>query len=370
MISSSPARPKNIRSEGRAVHALLILLKNLTAHARWIFIALLIFYAVSGIRTIQPQEQALVLRFGKLSPQVHGPGLIIGLPEPFDRVLRFETGKDISITLDQWSLLGNKIDDPSIPIKQTNEQLTAAIQKSEKGGAAESIYVEVANSALDPVRHGYSITGDFNIIQGKFVLRYRIEEPFLFASAGDQIHSLLEKLAYRAITHQLVLRKIDQSLTSDRKALADAATRSLQVEATRLQLGVRIAGLDIAALSPPSQVLAAFEDVTNARQSAKTMFENSRQYEAEMLAQSDGEAGAILSRAQGYAANITSEATGETLAFTAILTEYHRDPELISRRILRETLDSVMGSVHSSTLLPVGSASPSITIEPAPQYAR
>ncbi len=88
---------KSIRTEGRALQAVLVLLKHLTAHARWVFAILLVLYAVSGIRSIAPQEQALVLRFGKLQPKVHRPGLLIGLPEPFDKVLRFDTQKDFSI---------------------------------------------------------------------------------------------------------------------------------------------------------------------------------------------------------------------------------------------------------------------------------
>ncbi|RYD31123.1 MAG: hypothetical protein EOP85_23100, partial [Verrucomicrobiaceae bacterium] len=220
-----------IRKEGRAVEALLILLRNLTAHARWVFAVLLLLYGFSGIRTIQPQEQALVLRFGRLQPQVHGPGILFGFPEPFDKVLRFETGKDLTLSMDEWAIEGAKIDDPDKPVQWTDAEMAAKMKASTAGGSVFTEYAEVEGKSLDPVTSGYSLTADFNVIQGRFVLRYRIAEPFLYASAGDDGESLLGKLGYRAITRQLASRKIDVSLTSDRRELAVAAAKEVREEA-------------------------------------------------------------------------------------------------------------------------------------------
>ena len=141
----------SIRKQGRAVAALLILLKHLTAHARWLFAALLLFYAVSGIRTIGSNEQALLLRFGKIQPKVHGPGLLIGMPDPFDRLIRFETGREFSIPLNGWATGGVKIGDPDKAVELTDQELTLAIQESRNGGAAQAEFEKPAGSTLDPV---------------------------------------------------------------------------------------------------------------------------------------------------------------------------------------------------------------------------
>lgn len=360
----------SLRTDGRAVEALLILLKHLTAHARWVFVALLALYAISGIRTIQPQEQALVLRFGQLQPQVHGPGLLIGLPDPFDKVLRFETGKDIGLSLDRWAITGAKIDDPDKFVMPSEAELQRQMKLPGNGGGVDTSHVRNPQETLDPVTTGYTLSADTNLVQGRFLLRYRIEEPFRFASAGDQIEELLGCMAYRELTRQLAVRKIDAALTSDRRDLASGAAANLQQEATRLGLGVRISGLDIRELSPPSQVLAAFEDVVNARQYAKTMYENSRQYHGETVAKSQGEAASIVLRAGGFASGLKAEAAGEASSFLAMVETHRRAPELVSRRLLRETLDTVMGQIHSRTLLPVDQAQPSLLLEPSPEYGR
>lgn len=359
--------PTSLRDEGHVVEALLLFLKQLTAHARWAFASLLLLYAVSGIHTIQPQQTALVRRLGRLQPHLHQPGLLVGLPRPFDEVLLFETGKDTSLPLDAWALIGTKIGDPDKQIEPTNEELIQQMNSRDVEGAKYPTY---EHTTLNPLDHGYTLTLDTNLIQGQFNLRYRIDDPFRYTIAGDRIEILLARLSYRALTAQLARRRIDTSLTDNRRDVAAEATKQVQAEASRLHLGVRITGLDIRALSPPAQVLAAFEEVTNARQFAKTMFENARQYDAETRTKFEGEAASILFRAEGYATGLVESARGEASSFTSLLGNYRLNPQLVSQRLLRETLDGVMGQVSSRTLLPMQQARPTVILEPAPEFAR
>lgn len=363
-------KPHTLRTDGRAVEALLILLKHLTAHARWVFASLLLLYAVSGIRTIQPHEQALLSRFGRLQPQVHGPGLLFGMPEPFDKVLRFDTGKDLAVPMDRWAADGVKIGDPDQQVTLTDAQMVDKMRNSSTSGSVFPEYPDIEGKALDPVTRGYTLTSDFNVIQGRFVLRYRISQPFPYAAAGERIENLLERLAFRALTRQLAGRRIDGSLTSARRELAEAAAREVADEAARLNLGIRVSGIDIRELMPPSQVLAAFEDVTNAKQFEKTLYENARQYQAATMSKSEGEAASILSRAEGHAAGLVAAAEGEGGAFVALTEHYKQQPQLVAGRLLRETLDTVMSRIRSRTLLPADQARPSLILEPSPEYSR
>jgi modulator of FtsH protease HflK len=363
-------KPRSIRQQGRAVEALLILLKHLTAHARWLFAALLLFYAFSGIRTVASNEQALLLRFGKIQPQIHGPGLLIGMPDPFDRLIRFETGRELSIPLNAWATGGAKIADPDAHVELSDKELTRAMGRDADGNPIEIERPVATGTTLDPVRDGYTLTADFNIIQGRFVLRYRINDPFRYATAGDDIQTLLSRLAYRALSRQIGMRNIDTSLTAERRELAALAAESIRTHAAELKLGVEITAIDIIELAPPSQVVAAFEDVANARQFAKTIYENSRQYHDETLEKHRGEAASIIFRAEGHASNLVGTAGGEAAAFNQMLAEHRRSPGLVSQRLLSETLSTVLGGVQSRTLLPAGEARPSLMIEPVPEFSR
>lgn len=357
----------SIRNDGHLIEALLLFLKQLTVHARWVFAVLLLLYAVSGICTIQPQEIALVRRLGRLQPKQHGPGLLIGLPAPFDEVLRFETGRDRSLPLNEWALIGEKIGDPSVPIAKSDKQLTAEINTPESEGAE---FPAFENMTLDPVRHGYTLTRDLNVIQGRFSLRYRIEDPFAYTNSGTDAPALLARLARRALTLQLAARPINASLTDQRADVARLAAEETRRSAASLGLGIRVTGLDIAELSPPAQVIASFEDVVNARQFAKTLTENSRMYHGEMIAKSEGEAAAIHHRALAYQVDLMATARGEASAFTSLLATYQQQPALVARRILRESLNAAMGQIYSRTLLRAQKSNPSILLEPSPEFSR
>lgn len=361
-----------LRREGRWVEALLVLMKRMTAHTRWIFAILLMMYALSGIRTVESNQQVLVLRFGNLQPDIHGPGLLLGLPEPFDRVLRFETGKEIAIPLDEWKRTDARTSGSAQPIALTTtavaNPLGIPIPEADPMSAAVNpdINLPTTGGSLDPEQQSYTLTKDYNLIQGRFMLRYRITNPFHHTAAGENVTHLLQRLAYQALASQLAVRPIDASLTEDRKLLADEAMARVQTEADRLNLGVGISGLDIVDLSPPSQVLTAFEEVVNARQFAKTLYESSLQYQVENVTRAQGDATALIQKAQSDVSGTVGTAQGEAAAFNAMLVHYRRDPYLISSRLLNETLETVMRRSQSRTLLPSGEAAPSLMIDPLP----
>lgn len=366
-------KTRPLRKEGRLVEALLILLKQLTAHARWGFAIVLALYAVSGIHTIEPHEQALVVRFGRLLPEVRGPGLLVGFPAPFDRVSRFETGKEATLMLDGWALSGLKTGGPDRPSVVTPDSAIEALgipdprdSPASSGGAPPP----PAPGSLDPESQGYTLTADTNLVQGRFALRYRIEDPFRYTVAGESVKPLLQALGYRALAAGLAARGIDVALTSERSQLADFAVTRIQREVIELNLGVRISGLDILELSPPSQVLAAFEDVVNARQFSKTLHEKALQDRAEALAKNSGECAALLHGARGETDSLTHEARGESSAFLAMLARYRLDPERVSGGLLSGTLETVMPRVQSRTLLPAGRTQPSLILEPLPADSR
>lgn len=364
------SRGTRLRDEGRLTRALLLFLKQVTAHGRWVLGGLLLLYGASGIHTIQPRETALVRRLGRLENRLHGPGLLVCLPPPFDEVLRFESGKELGLDLEEWSPAGEKIDDPDKPVEISDAEMNRRMDEEGSGGSVFTEYREVAGKTLDPVRHGYTLTSDVNVIQGRFTLRYRIADPFRFLAAGDDVGSLLERLARRALTAELAERRIDESLTGARDEIAKGAAESVRAESERLSLGVAVTGIDIRALTPPAQVLRAFEDVTSARTFARTMLENSRQYRGEILAKSTGEAAAISHRAEGYATGLLEEARGEAGAFLALLENYRLDPELVARRLLRESLDTVMRQMQSRALVPADRTLPTMILEPQAEMSR
>jgi membrane protease subunit HflK len=236
----------------------------------------------------------------------------------------------------------------------------------------QSLPIEVApeGDSLDPVTDGYTLTGDWNVVQGRFGLRYRITDPVAHFRAADATPALLEAFAARALTAELATRPIDQALTDGRDALAEAVRARIAAAAVRHGLGITPTAFELRELRPPTQVVAAFEEVTNARLQARTLTENAREYRQRQVASVVGATATVRRRSDGWAGETVAAAEGEAAAFRLLLTEYRRSPDLITQRLYSETVGQVLGQAHSATVLPPGEAPPAVLIEPTADAIR
>ena len=71
-----------------------------------IIVVLLIVFAFSGIFQVQQDEQALLLRFGKIQGPVEDPvlkpGIKFAFPEPINEVIRIPVKRELSIPIDTF----------------------------------------------------------------------------------------------------------------------------------------------------------------------------------------------------------------------------------------------------------------------------
>src|SRR3954467_9375135 len=88
-----------------SAHAILAALKSSIRVLRWGMGALVLIYLFSGMTTIGPNENGLLLRFGRLLPYTHPPGLLFALPPPFDEVVHVPTKTVQERTLDAWATI-------------------------------------------------------------------------------------------------------------------------------------------------------------------------------------------------------------------------------------------------------------------------
>jgi len=65
-----------------------------------IMMVLVVLYLFSNARCVQPHEQALVLRLGRLLPGVQNPGLVWAFPYPLDEIVPLPTNKSNDTLID------------------------------------------------------------------------------------------------------------------------------------------------------------------------------------------------------------------------------------------------------------------------------
>ena len=129
-----------------------------------IMIAVVFLFLFSGVVQIQPGEQAIRLRFGKIQGPAEDvmlkPGIHFAFPEPINEIVRIPVEKVQTLQIDSFWYY-----------ETDQEKLNPERKRQVRG-------------PLDPIRDGYCLTGsesltgeegtDYNIVHSKWTLTYKI----------------------------------------------------------------------------------------------------------------------------------------------------------------------------------------------------
>ncbi len=355
-VPPPPARADSGQALFRALAGTIALL-------RWLLLGLVALYLGSGITRVAPHEDALVYRFGRLQRTLHPPGLCFALPAPIDRVVKIPTRTQHELFLNHWApeetaATAPAAAMPAAPTTQIPASLLAVLPAANTGALSAGAPPPGAKG-LHPVFDGYTLTGDTNLVQARLTLRYRIADPFAYASAAapETVPGLLDAAVFAAATQILAATRIDDALTvgleSLRARVRDLAQRRLDT----LGLGIELVAFEINALTPPLATAAAFADVTSAQVEARTTLETARTYRAQAAPRATADAFRLRRQAEADGREFTTRARGEAAAFLALLAEHRRAPALLETRLRAETLEQILPRVKTKTVVPADAAS-------------
>src|SRR5271154_1011761 len=162
----APENAAPVAADDAGSQALAEALSSSFAIVKIVMMLMVVAFFCSGFFTVQPQEKAVILRFGK--PVGEGQnalltaGLHWSLPYPIDEVVRIPITEIQKVTSDNgWYLTTPEAE-------LSGEEMPAG-------------------PSLNPAVDGYVITADRNIVHSRATLSYHIEDPikyvFNFAAA-------------------------------------------------------------------------------------------------------------------------------------------------------------------------------------------
>ncbi|MEM1060648.1 MAG: protease modulator HflK [Verrucomicrobiota bacterium] len=315
---AAPLRPPPAESPALAA------LRSSIVFLRWGLALLVLVYLTSGVTIVGSDERALVLRLGKLQPEVHGPGLLLALPRPIDEVIRVPATRVQVVELDTWTA--------PPPVDSGFEALETA--------------------TLHPVYNGYILTGDRNIIHARFNVRYRVADPAAYALGTRDRDALLRLALQTGATAALQTVGVDDALGRGQDELRRRCLAEAKAEVERLGLGVELLRWEIAELTPARQVLASFQEVVSAQVEARTLLEDAASYASAQRQQGEARAYRLTQSAEADAARLLARAKGETTAFTALLESYRLDPGGTRTRLFLETIETILPRLQINTVAP------------------
>lgn len=296
---------------------------------RWVMLLLLAAYLLSGIFTVREGEKAFVLVFGKISgrgeERVKRPGIHWTLPRPISEIVRIPTERIQTIeTQTFWVESTNPMGPPGMTGPQ---------------------------ASLRPGKDGYSLTGDANLIHSRWALRYRVGDPEAYVFKFRDVQSIISRELDHAIVKTSGRFPIDRALRTDIEAFRAAVTTEVTGRIEQLRLGVQILGVEIAALAPPRQVAEAFNAVTSAEQERSSKISEARKYATTATNDAEGRAARFQNEGEAYAARVVSEVSADADYFNKVHAEYVKNPRVIARALLQNTLQRVLAGVDEKFIL-------------------
>ncbi len=195
-------------------------------------------------------------------------------------------------------------------------------------------------------REALMLTGDENILAVEFNVQYKIKnaKDWLFNVAG--VIETIQKGAEASMREVIGKSKITDVLTVGKAQIQDDTHTLLQALLDQYGAGVTVIAVQIQDVHPPEAVVASFKDVASAKEDREKLINQAEGYRNEIIPQAKGEAAQIVNQAKGYAQARMTRAEGEANRFLAMLKEYSRAKDIISKRIYIETMEEVLPGIN------------------------
>ncbi|SEQ00487.1 protease FtsH subunit HflK [Devosia sp. YR412] len=278
---------------------------------RWAIIggvlALIAFWGVNSVYTINSSEVGVESRFGAPKPELSGEGLHF-LIWPIESVER------VPLTLNQ-----TQIGTASGAATQT---------RNTTGGASD----------------GMMLSGDQNIVNVQFSVFWAINDPIEYLFNVRDQEAMIRYAAESAMREVVGRRPAQEVYSDDRAGIQTEVLGIIRGVLDSYGLGVNVTQVLIENAGPPAEVIDAFNEVQRARQDETRLQEEARSYANTLLGDARGRAAALREDAAAYTNRVVQEATGESERFNAIYAEYVNSPEVTRKRLFLETMEEVLSS--------------------------
>ena len=276
------------------------------------FIILLIIWTLSGLYRVLPDEQGVVLRFGKFVKTTQ-PGLNYHLPFPIENVL---TPKVTKV---------NRMD--------------IGFRSERDSGFSSGGVADVPEESL-------MLTGDENIVNIDFSVFWVIKDAGNFLFKIQDPEGTVKAAAETAMREVIARSDIQPILTEGRSVIEADTQEIIQKILDEYTSGIQITQVQTQKADPPDQVIDAFRDVQAARADMERSKNEAEAYANDVIPRARGEAAKILQAAEAYKKEVVAKAEGEASRFLSIYNEYAKAKKVTQERMYLETMEEVLADIN------------------------
>ena len=241
----------------------------------------LLWIVFTSFHRIEPQERGVVTLFGAYSRTL-SPGIGFTLPAPIETVQEIDVEEIRTIDIGSADAKGENL----------------------------------------------ILTGDQNIIDLAYSVRWNIKDPQLFLFQIEDPEGTIREVAESAMREVVAGVSLDDAIGAGRSDIEQRVSLRMQQLLDGYGAGVRVQGIAVKQSDPPAAVNEAFKEVTAAQQQAQS----------------------YVNDARAYALQLTAKAQGEAAAFDKVYVQYKLSPEVTRRRMYYETMERVLSKVDKTII--------------------
>ena len=267
-------------------------------------------WAFSGLYRVLPDEQGVVLRFGKFVSTTQ-PGLNYHIPYPVETAL---TPKVTKV---------NRID--------------IGFRSASDSGRTSGVG-DVSEESL-------MLTGDENIVNIDFSVFWVIKDAGKFLFKIQSPVETVKAAAETAMREVIAKSKLQSILTEGRSKIEIETQEIAQSLLDEYESGIQITQVQTQKADPPDEVIDAFRDVQAARADMERSKNEAEAYQNDVIPRARGEAAKILQEAEAYKKQVVAAAEGEASRFVAIYNEYAKAKRVTQERMYLETMEKVLADI-------------------------
>lgn len=267
---------------------------------------ILLDFLFTGVRTVQENEQGVILCFGSYRDTAP-PGLVFILPWPIEEMIVISTGET-----------------RKMPV---GFRFTQGLDPT-SGFAEESEW----------------LTGDTNVIDLEMMIHYTISNPsnYLFNIGPVYTDFLIRKCSESVLTEIMGVMPVDAILTTEKTRIERETLIKMQELLRAYDAGVTLSRASLQKIAPPEEVIEAFNDVTRAKADRERYLEEADGYMRDTRPRARAEASNIEQQALTYQSRVLSEAKGRAERFKSIYEEYRKAPAITRTRLFQDTIKAVL----------------------------
>ncbi len=283
-----------------------------------IIIILIAIGARTSFYTVEPDEEAVVIRLGEYIA-TEGPGPHFKIPFGVDEIIKVKT--------------------------QVVHQLEFGFKTVDSRPAITKY------AKRDYTQESLMLTGDLNVADVEWVVQYQISDPFKYLFQTSQpvknIRDISESIMRRVVGDRLVT----EVLTTGRVEIAGDAKVLMQEVLDKYDMGIRITTIKLQDVNPPKAVQDSFNDVNSAKQEQEKMLNQAEKSYNRVIPEAKGKAEQLIAEAEGFAKEVVNKAIGDTTRFNELAIEYKKAPEVTEKRIYLETMEELYKRISGITIV-------------------